>query len=77
MARNYDPTLRDLYPHLSEEELAEAEDNLERYLKLVLRLFERMEAEADLAADRLSPDPDVIQCLVPGSGTFPQHPPSA
>jgi hypothetical protein len=36
------PTIRDLYPHLSERELAVAADNLERYLALVLRLFERM-----------------------------------
>ena len=35
------PTIRDLYPHYTENELAEAEDNLERYLTLVLRIFER------------------------------------
>lgn len=41
------PTIQDLYPHLTAEERAIAEDNLERYLTLVLRIFERLEAEAD------------------------------
>jgi hypothetical protein len=41
------PTIRDLYPHLSENELAEAEQILERYLALVLRIFERTDSEAD------------------------------
>ncbi len=44
MEKNPTPTIRDLYPHLSAAELLEAEDNLERYLALVLRIFERMEA---------------------------------
>jgi hypothetical protein len=39
------PKIRDLYPNLSEKELAAAEDNLDRYLTLVLRIFERMELE--------------------------------
>lgn len=39
------PTLRDLYPNLNEEELSEVEDTLEQYLELVLRIFERVEAE--------------------------------
>lgn len=38
------PTIRDLYPLLSEAELLEAENNIERYLALVLRIFERNEA---------------------------------
>lgn len=41
------PTIRDLYPHLTEEELGRAEDNLERYLVVVLRIFERLESEAE------------------------------
>lgn len=35
------PTIRELYPELSEEELREAEDKLERYILLVLRIYER------------------------------------
>jgi hypothetical protein len=40
-------TILDLYPQLTENELAEAEDNLERYLTLVLRIFERLELETN------------------------------
>lgn len=35
-------TIRDLYPHLSPEEQKEAEENLERYLELVLRIYNRI-----------------------------------
>jgi len=40
-----DITIRDLYPHLNEEQLKEAEDNLERYLELVLRIYERIQKD--------------------------------
>lgn len=40
-----EPTIRDLYPHLSEEELKEAEENLERYLELSLRMYERIRSD--------------------------------
>jgi hypothetical protein len=39
------PSISGLYPDLSEEELREAENNLERYLGLILQIFERMESE--------------------------------
>ena len=39
------PTIRDLYPHLSEEELEIAEENFDRYLSLVTQIFKRLEAE--------------------------------
>jgi hypothetical protein len=38
-------TIKELYPALTDSELVEAEDNLERYLALVLRIFERIELE--------------------------------
>jgi hypothetical protein len=38
--------IREVYPHLDKNELAEAEDNLGRYLALVLRIFERVELES-------------------------------
>jgi hypothetical protein len=41
------PTLRDLYPHFTEQQLAEAEDNLEQYLTLVLRIYERIQADPE------------------------------
>ena len=37
-------TIHELYPQLREEELKGAEDNLDRYLNLMLRIFERQES---------------------------------
>jgi hypothetical protein len=56
------PTIRDLYPHFTEKELAEAEDNLERYLTLVLSIFERMELEASTQTDQLTPHAGTLPC---------------
>jgi hypothetical protein len=36
------PDIRSLYPHLDDQQLHEAEDNLEQYLLLVLRIHERV-----------------------------------
>jgi hypothetical protein len=43
--RKEEITIRDLYPHLSEDQLKEAEENLERYLELVLRIYERIRGD--------------------------------
>jgi len=40
-----DPTFRKLYPHLSEKELLEAHENLDRYLEHALRVHERLRAD--------------------------------
>jgi len=48
------PTIHDLYPDFDEQELVKAEDNLDRYLALVLRIFERVESEMDPQAHRLT-----------------------
>jgi len=37
-----EPTIRDLYPGLSDDQLAEAEDNLTRYTAALLRIHERL-----------------------------------
>jgi hypothetical protein len=44
--KTIDPSeeLRTLYPEFSEEELEEAEENLNRYVNVVLRIYERIEA---------------------------------
>jgi len=34
-------TMRGLYPHLTEEELLEAERNFRRYWEIVIRMYER------------------------------------
>ncbi len=39
------PTLRDLLPDLTGERLARAEDNLEQYLGLVIRIYERIQSD--------------------------------
>lgn len=36
------PTIRDLYPTLTDEQLLEAEKNLDQYLILMLRIYERI-----------------------------------
>ncbi len=39
--REPDPKLRKLYPHLTDEKLIAAEDNIERYLEVCLRIYYR------------------------------------
>lgn len=55
------PTIRDLYPNLNDDQLAEVEYALERYLALVLRIFERLESQSD-ATVHLTPPVDQIPC---------------
>ncbi|HTK33008.1 MAG TPA: hypothetical protein VL335_00465 [Candidatus Paceibacterota bacterium] len=51
------PTIRDLYPHFTDEQLEEAEDTLNRYLELVARIFERLESEGNLDLIKKSSSP--------------------
>ena len=37
--------MKDLYPHLTQEELEIAEQNLERYLAVMIRIAERLKSE--------------------------------
>jgi len=62
MDKNPSPSIRDLYPDLTDKELTEAEDNLERYLALVLRIFERVEAESSPQAGQLTPGAGTLPC---------------
>jgi hypothetical protein len=39
--QTHEITMRELYPHLTEEELLEAERNFNRYLEIVIRMYER------------------------------------
>jgi hypothetical protein len=43
-------TIRELYPHLSDTQLTEAEENLERYIALAVRIYERLQADAEADA---------------------------
>jgi hypothetical protein len=67
MDPNSTPTIGELYPHLSKEQLVEAEQILEKYLALVLRIFERTESESNLQSSQLT---QVI-------GTLPYTPPGS
>jgi hypothetical protein len=39
------PTFSELYPHLTEQERADAEDRFDRYLALAVRIFKRLESD--------------------------------
>jgi len=43
-------TIADLYPELSEEEQAEAEANLDRYLEHALRMYDRIRLDPEAYA---------------------------
>lgn len=46
-SENLEPiTLREIYPHLTATEIAEAEDRFDRYLELAIRIFDRLAADA-------------------------------
>jgi hypothetical protein len=64
------PTIRDLYPHFTDEQLAEAEDAHDRYLAIVLRTFERLELEAA----QLTPGTGDLQCPLTDSTASNQTP---
>lgn len=38
-------TIRDLYPNMSDAELAEAEANLKAYVAVIVRIYDRLKAE--------------------------------
>lgn len=40
-------TLRQLYPHLSDSQVREADENLRQYVTLALRVFERIEHDPE------------------------------
>jgi hypothetical protein len=73
MDTNPVPTIRDLYPHFTEQQLAEAEDNLERYLTLVLRIYERIQANSESYAHfrALTEKIRAVSCKPSGSNTLP------
>ncbi len=56
------PTIAELFPNLTPEELKEAEENLDQYLKLVLRIFERIEPETNPQATQLTPNEGTLPC---------------
>ena len=61
------PTIEELFPHLSAEQLSQAAENLDQYLKLVLRIFERLESNPQSVA--LTPDNGTLPCTPPRSAS--------
>lgn len=41
-------TIGELYPELSDDELTEVERNLDRYVELIFRIYERLESEGKM-----------------------------
>jgi hypothetical protein len=48
---NEHPSLKQLYPSLSPEELRVASENIDRYLQLILRICKRLESEKSAGQD--------------------------
>jgi hypothetical protein len=44
------PTIRDLYPDMGEDRQRAAEENLERYLELMLRIYQRIREDPEAYA---------------------------
>ncbi len=59
------PTIRDLYPHLSDAELSEAAGNLDQYLLLVLKILKRVERQSNPHPDPLTPRDGTLACTPP------------
>jgi hypothetical protein len=64
-------TIQQLYPNLTEEELAEAEKNLTAYLSIVARIFDRLQKERGASADSIG----TLSCTPPASGSSENSPP--
>jgi hypothetical protein len=55
MEQHQTTTLRELYPHFTDDQLEEAEANLERYLAVMMRIAERLRSDGyDLASTDLT-----------------------
>jgi len=62
-----DPTIQELFPRFNEQEVKEAEESLDRYITLVLRIFERLESQAHPQADQLLSGTGTLGCTAPES----------
>jgi hypothetical protein len=66
------PTIRHLYPDLSDIELLEAEETLERYLAVVLRIYERLAQSP--GSSKLTPSDGTVSYTPPEQGASWQSP---
>ena len=68
MTRIDKPNIRELYPQLSEDEAENAEENLQQYLALVLRIFECVENGIYPQPDQLTSKNGTLPCTPPTEG---------
>jgi hypothetical protein len=47
MAPKHTPTIKDLYPGLTDDQLKEAEENFDAYLQIVWRIFQRIRSDPE------------------------------
>jgi hypothetical protein len=52
-SKQKEPSMRELFPNLSEEQLKEVEETLHGYLEVAWRIYERLERERPDVFDRL------------------------
>jgi len=64
-----------LYPDLSEEQLQEAAETLDRYLEVVFEIYERLRADQVAYAQfrTLITEISTLVCTPRGSGTLPEN----
>ena len=58
-------TLREIYPEFSDAEIAEAESNIRRYLAVLIRIAERLQAEG-YTPDDLDLTLSGTESIIPG-----------
>lgn len=67
MEKDAPPTIKDLYPDFTDEQLREAEEKLEQYLVLALRIYERICANPEAYGKfrRLTEKHNALTCNTP------------
>ena len=68
------PALKDLFPSLTAEEQKTAEVNFDRYLKLTLGIFERLELEGHPQAVMLTESIGTLSCTASPEPPTSNHP---
>jgi hypothetical protein len=74
MLKKPTPKITELYPNLTEQQLKQAEDNLEHYLLVVLRIFERIELGTVEKSTQLTPPNSTLSYLPQESESPKQSP---
>ena len=72
------PTIRTLYPNLTEAELRQAEDNLDQYIEIVLTIYERVVSQPETYAQlrTLLEKHGTVSCTPSNEDRLPDHNPN-